>query len=182
MPWPLDNEPAEPVDNSKSRWWKVRTYHKKSCEQHEYFNHSDYKYPLKVIDGFRFCDFNVETNDGKFPQFEFTEVPGGNGARDSINLFSCEANNIVSSEMNEMFDGGCWGDIEWPEDMDEDEQERLQEFISENGTWALEDDEGWMLDETECWAWGPLEVTDDEGNVRIVIADADGNMVDFVED
>jgi hypothetical protein len=38
------------------------------------------------------------------------------------------------------------------------------------------------LDETEVWVWGPLEVSDDEGNTRIVVADADGNMIDFNEE
>ena len=111
------------------------------------------------------------------PNFEFTEVPGGNGAKDSVNLFSCEANNIVGSELIEMFDGGCWGDIEWPEDMPEEEQERLQEFIDENGTYALEDEEDWSLDETACWVWGPLEISDEEGNVVAIIeADDEGNV------
>ena len=35
------------------------------------------------------------------------------------------------------------------------------------------------LDETECWVWGPLEVEDEEGNVRIICADKDGNAVVF---
>jgi len=178
MAWP--NGPDETntsQEEVKTTTWRVRTYYKKSCEQHEYFTHPDYESPLIIKDGFRFAEFYVETNDGKIPNFEFTETPGGNGAKDSVNLFSCEANNIVSSEMIEMFDGGCWDGYEWPEDMDEDEQERLLDFISENGSWALEDDEGWALDETECWVWGPLEISDEDGNtVAIIEADDEGNV------
>jgi hypothetical protein len=176
MAWP--NGPDETTTpDAPTTTWRVRTYYKKSCEQHEYFNHSDYNNPLIVKDGFRSAEFYVDTNDGKIPNFEFTETPGGNGAKDSVNLFSCEANNIVGSEMIEMFDGGCWGDIEWPEDMDEDEQERLQEFVDENGSYSLEDEEGWMLDETECWVWGPLEISDEDGNVVAIIeADDEGNV------
>jgi hypothetical protein len=37
------------------------------------------------------------------------------------------------------------------------------------------------LSDTECWVWGPLEIEDDAGNVRIIIADEDGNVVDFEE-
>lgn len=181
-PFPVDDsaDTATPAEN-KSRWWTVTTYYKKSCEQHEYFTHSDWAGPIKVVDGFRFCTYNVETNDGEFPQFDFTEVPGGDGKRDSLDMNCLYGNNIESSELVEMFDGGCWGDIEWPEDMDEEEQERLQEIIYENGSYALEDQEGWTLDETEVWVWGPLEVTDDQGNSRIVIADDNGNMTDFIE-
>jgi hypothetical protein len=46
----------------------------------------------------------------------------------------------------------------------------------------LEDDGDWYLDETEVWVWGPLEVTDDEGNTRIITADNNGNMIDFVDE
>ena len=80
-----------------------------------------------------------------------------------------------------MFDGGCWGDIEI-EGVDEDEEERLRELINEEGSYALEDDGDWYLDETECWVWGPLEIEDEEGNVRIICADEDGNLIDFEDD
>lgn len=182
MAWPNGPESTDTPREIKSKWWTVKTYHKKNCEQHEYFRHPQWDGVLKVIDGFRWCTYNVETNDGEFPKFEFTEVPGGNGARDSLDLNSLYGSNIESSELVEMFDGGCWGDWEFPEDMPEEEQERLQEFMEENGSYALEDEEGWTLDETEVWVWGPLEVSDDEGNTRIVIADDEGNMVDFEDE
>jgi hypothetical protein len=179
--WPFAG-PAEVKENevTESKWWTVRTHYKKSCEQHEYFVQRDGTGRIKVVDGFRFCTYNVETNDGKFPQFEFTTVPGGNAARDSLDLNSLSGSNIESSELVEMFDGGCWGDIEITGIDDEEEVERLEELINEEGAYSLEDDGDWYLEDTEVWVWGPIEVEDDEGNVRIVCADADGNMVDFV--
>ena len=185
MTWPMgvtDVETFEESKPSKSKWWNVKTYYKKCCEQHEFFYHDDYNSPLMIIDGFRLCEYNVETNDGEFPRFEFTEVPGGDGRKDSLDMNGILGDNIETAELVEMFDGGCWGGPEWPEDMPEEEQERLQEFINENGTWALEDEEGWRLSDTEVWVWGPLVVTDDEGNERIIIADDEGNMIDFVEE
>jgi hypothetical protein len=164
-----------------SKWWTVRTYYKKSCEQHEYFVQSEGTGRIKVIDGFRSCTYNVETNDGEFPKFEFTYVPGGNGDKDSLDLNNLYGDNIESAELVEMFDGGCWGDNEITGIDDEEEVERLEEFLSENGSYALEDEGEWYLDETEVWVWGPLEVTDEDGNTRIVIADENGNMVDFKE-
>jgi hypothetical protein len=95
---------------------------------------------------------------------------------------SLYGDNIESSDLVEMFDGGCWGDTEITGIDDEEEVERLQEFVSENGSYALEDEGDWYLDETEVWVWGPLEVEDEDGNVRIIIADEDGNVVDFVEE
>ena len=163
--------------------WTVRTYYKKSCEQHEYFVQREGEGRIKIIDGFRSATFSIETDDDNFPQFEFQQVPGGDGKKDSLDLFSCEANNIVGSELIDMYDGGCWGDTEF-NGLTLEQEEELEEFINENGSWALEDEGDWYLDETECWVWGPLEVTneDDESIKRIIIADADGNVTDFVEE
>ena len=161
--------------------WTVKTFYKKSCEQHEYFYNR--KIPgakIVVKDGFRSAEFTIETTDDEFPQIEFTEVPGGDGKTDSVDLFNISGSNIEDSEMIEMFDGGCWGDIDI-EGVDEDEEARLRELIEEEGSYALEEDgEGnWYISDTECWVWGPLEITSEDGVTRIITADADGNMVDF---
>jgi hypothetical protein len=164
-------------------WFTVKTYYKKSCEQHEHYVQHEGEGRILVKDGFRFAEFSVETNDDKFPEFEFVEVPGGDGKRDSLDMYSLSGPNIESSELVEMFDGGCWGDIEI-EGIDNDEEiEELEEFINENGAYALEDDGGWYLEDTEVYVWGPLVVTnEDTGEERIVCADEEGNMIDFKED
>jgi hypothetical protein len=164
--------------------WTIRTYYKKSCEQHEYFYHRNIDGAKIIVkDGFRSAEFTIFTTDDEFPDIEFTETPGGDGKKDSIDLFSLIGDNIDSTEMIEMFDGGCWSDIEI-EGVNEDEEERLRELINEEGAYALEEDgDGdWYLSDTECWVWGPLEIEDEEGNVRIIIADEDGNVVDFEEE
>lgn len=179
MAWPNGPDENPVAKEIKSKWWTVRTYHKKSCEQIEYFVQRNGPGRITVRDGFRWCEYNVETNDGEFPKFEFTYVPGGDGAKDSIDLNCLGGDNIETSDLVEMSDGGCWGDWDIEGIEDEDEVERLEEFLSENGSYALEDDGEWYLDDTEVWVWGPLIVTDEEGNERIVIADDNGNMVDF---
>jgi hypothetical protein len=183
MSWPFATDETAVTRETNSTWWKVKTYYKKSCDQIEYLVHSDHNDPIKVHDGFRFAEFDVETNDGNPPEFNWTTVPGGNGAVDSINLYDCFGNNVENTELVEMFDGGCWGDIEWPDSIDETEQERLQQVIDEQGTYELEESEGWTLDETECWVWGPIIIEDQDGNqVKIVQADDDGNTIEFVEE
>jgi hypothetical protein len=164
--------------------WIVKTYHKKNVEQHEYFLQRDGNGRIKVIDGFRWATFKVTTTDDNFPEFEFEEVPGGNGAKDSLNLFSVSGPNIEDSELIDMLDGGCWSDMEIEGIDDEDELAELEEFIEENGVWALEDEGKWFLDETECWVWGPIEVTNEDNETinKIIIADADGNVSDFNKD
>jgi hypothetical protein len=164
--------------------WTIRTHYKKSCEQHEYFyNRKIDGAKIIVKDGYRFAEFTIETTDDEFPAIEFTEVPGGDGKKDSVDLFSLVGDNIDSTELVEMYDGGCWGEVEL-EGVDEDEVERLTALIEEEGSYALEEDgDGdWYLSDTECWVWGPLEIEDEEGNVRIICADKEGNVVDFVEE
>jgi hypothetical protein len=82
-----------------------------------------------------------------------------------------------------MFDGGCWYDVEI-EGLNEEEEEEIQEFIDENSIYDLEDrEDGWYNDETEWWIWGPIEIKNEDGEtVRIICADADGNVVDFKEE
>jgi hypothetical protein len=164
--------------------WTIRTHYKKSCEQHEYFyNRKIDGAKIIVKDGYRFAEFTIETTDDEFPAIEFTEVPGGDGKKDSVDLFSLAGDNIDSTDLVEMYDGGCWGEVDL-EGVDEDEVERLTALIEEEGSYALEEDgDGdWYLSDTECWVWGPLEIEDEEGNVRIICADEDGNVIDFEED
>lgn len=183
MAWP--NGPDDVNDNveTTSTWWTVKTYYKKNVEQHEHFINRETGGHILVKDGFRFAEYNVETNDGNPPEFNFRQCPGGSDAPDSIDLNSCFGDNVESTELVELFDGGCWGDIEF-EGVDDDEAERLEELINEEGSYAVEEDgDGdWYLDETEVWAWGPFEITNDSGYRKLIIADENGNVIDFVEE
>lgn len=162
--------------------WTIRTHYKKSCEQIEYFYNREIPgAEIIVRDGFRRAEFTIETTDDNFPAIEFDEVPGGDGKRDSVDLFSLIGDNIDSTEMVEMFDGGCWGGVEF-KGLTSDQEQELEEFIDENGSYALEDEGDWYLSDTECWVWGPLEIEDEAGNIRIIVADKDGNVVDFKEE
>ena len=54
MPWPFDNTPAVAEETATtSTWWTVKTYYKKSVEQHEHYTHDDYNNPIVVKEGFR---------------------------------------------------------------------------------------------------------------------------------
>ena len=163
--------------------WTVSTYYKKSCQEVEHWVRRDGDGKLTVTNGFRYGEWSVETTDDNPPEFEFTEVPGGDGKTDSINMLDCEVNNIESVELVEMFDGGCWYDLDF-DDLTEEEEEEIREFIDENSVFELEDrEDGWYNDETEWWIWGPIEIKNEAGEtVRIICADADGNVVDFKED
>jgi hypothetical protein len=163
--------------------WTVSTHYKKSCQEVEHWVRREGEGRLTVTNGFRYGEWTVETTDDNPPEFEFTETPGGDGKKDSLNMLDCEVNNIESVELVEMFDGGCWYDIDF-ENLTEEEEEEVQEFIDENSIYDLEDrEDGWYNDETEWWIWGPIEIKNEAGEtVRIICADADGNVIDFKEE
>jgi hypothetical protein len=164
--------------------WTVKTHYKKSVQEVEYWVQREGEGRITVTNGFRWGEWTVETDDDSPPEFEFVHLPGSSGAPDSINMLDCSVNNINNVELVDMDDGGCWYDIEI-EGLDEEAEEELQEFIDENSIYDLEDrdDDSWYPDETEWWIWGPIEILNESGErVRIIAADADGNVVDFKED
>jgi len=165
--------------------WTIKTYHKKNCQEVEHWSQDNGDGRITVTNGYRYGEWTVETTDDNPPEFEFTEVPGGNGKRDSIDMYNCQGSNIESVDLVEMFDGGCWYDVEI-EGLDDEAEEEIQEFLDENSTWDLEDREQdpWHHSDTECWVWGPIEISNTVSGerVRIICADADGNVVDFKEE
>ena len=130
--------------------------------------------------GWRGGSWTVTTSDDNPPEFEFDYVPGGDGSKDSLNMYGFPGSNIEDVELIETFDG-CWEDINWSEKLNEEERERLQEIIDEEGFYQLEE-EGWVSSETEMWIWGPIVIENDQGYRRIICADEDGNVVDFEEE
>ena len=163
--------------------WTVSTYYKKSCQEVEHWVRREGEGKITVTNGFRRGEWTVETSDDNMPEFEFTFVPGGDGKKDSIDMCNCDVNNIESVELVEMFDGGCWYDIEF-EGLTLEGEEELEEFIEENSIYDLEDrEDGWYNEDTEWWVWGPIEIKNsDDETVRIICADIDGNVIDFVEE
>ena len=182
MAWPNGPDENTKAEEKKPLTaWTVSTYHKKSIEEHEEYTKDGMTIVRKT--GWRGGAWTVYTNDGNPPVFDFTEVPGGDGKTDSISIYDAYSNNIEEVELNETWDG-CWEDIEYPDDMDEEEQERLAELIEEGDIYdVLENQEGWMQSETEAWIWGPIQIDDANGNtVRIIVADENGNVVDYKDE
>jgi hypothetical protein len=163
--------------------WTVRTYYKKNVQEVEKYVQRDGEGKVTVINGFRWGSWTVETSDDNPPEFEFTEVPGGDGKKDSIDMLNCEVNNIDNVELIDMDDGGCWYDIEI-EGLSEEEEEEIREFLDENSPYELEErDDGWSQDDSEWWIWGPIEIQNEAGEtVRIICADENGNVIDFKDE
>ena len=159
--------------------WTVSPYYKKSIEEHEHFVKDGMEIIRKT--GWRGGSWTVTTSDDNPPEFEFTFVQGGDGKKDSIDINSCYDNNIEEVELDSTFDG-CWEDIEWPEDMDEDEQASIEEQMDDDGYFTALEDHGWSQDDSEAYIWGPILIEGEDGSRKIIIADKDGNVRDFEED
>ena len=130
--------------------WKVSTRDKKSVEEHEMWE-KDGQVIVRVS-GFRWGTWTVTTDDDNPPEFDREPCPGGSDDPDSVNMYDCG----YDSELD-MLDDGWYGDVRYPDDMDEEETERLDELWDEDAYEAWEA-EGWVQTETECWAWGEFDI------------------------
>ena len=54
---------------------------------------------------------------------------------------------------------GCWVEWSFPDDMPEEERERIQALWDEEWYEGMESD-GWSNDDTEHWIYGPIQLTD----------------------
>lgn len=125
--------------------WKITNLNKKSAVEKQFW----IKDGVTVIkeEGFRWGIWTCENDD-----------------QPDIDLDNPDGYELMSTdyewEMEEMIDGS-WVDWTFPEDMDEEEQERIQELWNEDSFEGLEGD-GWINDETEHWIYGPIKLTNEE--------------------
>jgi len=138
--------------------WTVSTQEKKSVEEHEMWE-KDGQVIVRVS-GFRWGTWTVTTSDDNPPEFEREACPGGSDDLDSVDMYNAYGNNIEEVELVSL-DDGWYGDVRYPDDMDEEEQERLEELWDEDAYSAWEE-EGWVQTDTECWAWGEFDIEKDE--------------------
>jgi len=130
--------------------WEVSTTEKKSVEEHELWQKDDMV--IRRISGFRWGTWIITTEDDDPPELDQSEGPGA----DSVNMYDCGYDSELVS-----LDDGWYGDVIWPDDMSEEERDRLDELWEEEGYSGWEE-EGWVQYETECWAAGPLEITKED--------------------
>ena len=131
-------------------WWKVSTTEKKSCEEREIWTRGDQQ--ITVVNGFRWGTFNVETTDDNPPEDLDPENPDG------VDMYSFSADNVENVDLDSM-DDGWYGDIEYSDNITEEEREAIQEGIDEEGSYEYLESNGWSNDENEAWLYGPLEIT-----------------------
>jgi len=121
--------------------WVLTTAEKKNVEEIEFW-HKDGKI-IKRTTGFRWGTVYCESDER--PNIDL-ENPDG------LEVFATD----YDFELDNL-DDGHYCDVEYPDDMSEEEQERMDELWDEDSYSAWEE-EGWSNDDTETWFHGPLDL------------------------
>lgn len=127
-------------------WWQVSTQDKKSVFEHELYQKDEWV--IRRISGFRWGTVLIETDGNTPPVLDQNDGPSA----DAVDMYNTDYNY----ELDTLSDG-WFEDFVWPDDMPEEERERLLELWEEEGSWGWES-EGWDHYETECWFHGPLDI------------------------
>lgn len=135
--------------------WTLYAKYKKSTVEREFFTKDDQT--ICVETGWRGGSFNITTAGDDPPDYDVKNEEGAE-------IYGYYPDEVEELELDSTYDG-CWMDVEWPEDMPEEERDRLQELIDEEGYFSALEDEGWSQTECEMWLHGPLVIEDSEGNV-----------------
>lgn len=133
-------------------WWKVSTLNKKSIEEHELWEKDDYV--IRRITGFRWGAVYLKTEEDYPPVLLQLDGPSA----DAVNMYATD----YEYDLDYLSDG-WFEDFIWPDDMPEEERERLLALWEEESYEAWEGD-GWTPYETECWFYGPLEIVKNENS------------------
>ena len=107
----------------------------------------------KVIireEGYRWGEFYCESDEQ--PEIDLVNP-------DDYNLSESDYDWELTS-----LDDGCWSDWTFPEDMTEEEQAEIEAAWEENYFEGMEE-LGWSCNDTEYVLQGPLELSDEDGNV-----------------
>ncbi len=125
--------------------WKIQNYHKKNAVERQFW----IKDGIVVTkdEGFRWGIWTCESDER--PDIDLANPNG----------FEVLWYDDHEWEMEEMIDGS-WVEWTFPENMPEEERERIQALWDENWYEGMEGD-GWVNDDTEHWIFGPIQLTNE---------------------
>lgn len=122
--------------------WKITNLHKKNAVERQFWTKNGIT--VTKDEGFRWGTWTCESDD-----------------RPDIDLANPDGYDVLCTdydwEMEDMNDG-CWVEWTFPDDMDEEEQERIQALWDEDWYEGMESD-GWTNDDSEHWIYGPIQLT-----------------------
>lgn len=125
--------------------WRIRNYHKKNAVERQFWT----KDGVTIVrdEGFRWGEWTCESDQ-----------------RPDIDLDNADGYDVTGSDLDwdiDFMDDGCWDDWTWPDDMSNEERQRIQDLWNENWIDGLEDD-GWENQDTEQWIYGPIELINED--------------------
>jgi len=124
--------------------WILTTNEKKNVVEIEVW-HKDGK-TIKRSTGFRWGKVYCESDD-----------------KPDIDLENSEGISVFDSGYDfelDSLDDGCWVDVEYPEDMDDEERKRMDTLWDEESYDGWEG-KGWSQDDCETWFHGPLSLEEE---------------------
>jgi hypothetical protein len=121
--------------------WVLTTLEKKNVEEIEFWSKDGQT--IKRITGFRWGTVYCESDEK--PEIDLDNPDG-------LEVFATD----YDFELDNL-DDGWYADVEYPDDMSEEEQERMNELWDEDSYDGWESD-GWSNDDTETWFHGPLSL------------------------
>ena len=128
--------------------WILKTLHKKNAVEKQFW-YKDGKVIIRE-EGYRWGEFYCESDEQ--PEIDLVNP-------DDYNLSESDYDWELTS-----LDDGCWADWTFPEDMTEEEQAEIESAWEENYFEGMEE-LGWSNDDTDYILQGPLELSDEDGNV-----------------
>jgi hypothetical protein len=121
--------------------WVLTTEEKKNVVEIEFWTKDGHT--IKRSTGFRWGTVYCESDER--PDIDLANPDG-------LEVFATD----YDFELDNL-DDGCWVDVEYPEGMTQEEQDRMDELWDQEGYDAWEG-EGWSQDDTETWFHGPLSL------------------------
>ena len=113
---------------------------------------------IRIEEAFRFGSVELETEGDDIPVIDFQNE---NDLDPFVDLDEDE-NKVIEVQPGDM-DDQVYYEITFSDNVDEDEQEELREFISDEGANELES-EGWTRVSLDTTFVGPLVLLDADGN------------------
>ena len=131
--------------------WRITNHHKKNAVERQFW----VKDGITVTkdEGFRWGTWICESDE-----------------RPDIDLANPDGFEPLASDQDwemESMEDGSWVEWSFPDDMPEEERERIQALWDEDWFEGMESD-GWMNDDSEQWIFGPIALTNvDTGETLI---------------
>ena len=138
--------------------WKLSTAYKKNAVEKQFWSKDGIV--IIRVEGYRWGTFYCESD-------EQPDI-------DLINSDGYEVGGDYDWELDSL-DDGCWSEWTFPDDMSEEEQERIQTLWDEEWYEGMETD-GWSNDDTEYHFYGPLLLVNDDTGEEFSGLDENGNI------